>query len=158
MCTHGMIATLLKNAAPAILAALWLTGCATAPTQEMSDARQSVQAAHEAGARDYAAHNLKVAVDYLEEAERELELRYFNRAKHDAVVAKSEAVKARSVTLAIKEAEGEIAQSAASEEVVQQATSILLEAMQAAAEGKDKKAIRLAGEARVLLNPSAATE
>jgi hypothetical protein len=99
-----------------------------------------------------------VAVDYLEEAERELELRYFNRAKHDAVVAKSEAVKARSVTLAIKEAEGEIAQSAAAEEVVQQATSILLEAMQAAAEGKDKKAIRLAGEARVLLNPSAATE
>jgi hypothetical protein len=42
--------------------------------------------------------------------------------------------------------------------VVQQATSLLLEAMQAAAEGKDKKAIRLAGEARVLLNPSAATE
>src|SRR5262245_55068780 len=66
LCTHGMIATLLKNAWLAVLAALWLTGCATAPTQEMSDARQSVQAAHEAGARDYAAHNLKVAVDYLE--------------------------------------------------------------------------------------------
>lgn len=150
-----MVATIAKNAGVALLAALWLAGCATAPTQEMSDARQSVQAAHEAGARDYASHHLRVAVQYLQEAERELELRYFSRARHDAVVAKSEAVKARNVTVAIKEAEGEIAQSAAPEPVLRRATDLLLEAMQAASEGRDKKAIRLADEARTLLRESA---
>ncbi|MBK9131561.1 MAG: DUF4398 domain-containing protein [Gammaproteobacteria bacterium] len=133
-----------------------LAGCAIAPTQEMSDARQSVQAAHEAGARDYASRNLRIAVDYLEEAERELELRYFSRARHDAVVARSEALKARNVTLAIREAEGEIARTSAAEDAVQQATELLLGAMQAATEGKDKKAIRLADEARKLLQQPAA--
>jgi len=133
-----------------------LAGCAIAPTQEMSDARQSVQAAHEAGARDYASRNLRIAVDYLEEAERELELRYFSRARHDAVVARSEALKARNVTLAIREAEGEIARTGAAEDTVQQATELLLGAMQAATEGKDKKAIRLADEARKLLQQPAA--
>jgi hypothetical protein len=149
-----MFASITKNAGFVFLVAVWLAGCATAPTQEMSDARQSVRAADDAGARDYASHNLRVAVQYLEEAERELELRYFSQAKHDAVVAKSEAVKARNVTLAIKEAEVEIARSSAPEPALRQATGLLLEAMQAAADGKDKKAIRLAGEARNLLRQS----
>jgi hypothetical protein len=149
-----MFPSIAKKAGFALLAAAWLAGCATAPTQEMSDARQSVRAADEAGARDYASHNLRIAVQYLEEAERELELRYFSQAKHDAVVAKSEAVKARNVTLAIKEAEVEIARSSAPEPALRQATGLLLEAMQAAADGKDKKAIRLAGEARNLLRQS----
>lgn len=146
-----MLATIVRNAGAAVLVAVGLAACAVAPTQEMSDARQSVQAAHEAGARDYASRNLRIAVDYLEEAERELELRYFSRARHDAVVARSEALKARNVTLAIREAEGEIARTSAGEAVVQQATGLLLEAMQAATEGKDKKAIRLADEAKSLL-------
>jgi hypothetical protein len=151
-----MFATMIRIAGFAVLAAIGLAGCATAPMQEMSDARQSVQAAHEAGARDYASHNLRIAAEYLEEAERELELRYFSRARHDAVVARSEALKARNVTLAIREAEGEIARSGASEDVVRQATDLLLDAMQAAVEGKDKKAIRLADEARTMLQQPAA--
>lgn len=151
-----MFATIARNAGSAILVAIGLAGCALAPTQEMSDARQSVQAAHEAGARDYASRNLRVAVEYLEEAERELELRYFSRARHDAVVARSEALKARNVTLAIREAEGEIAQTGAPEDAVQRATELLLEAMQAATEGKDKKAVRLADEAKTLLQSSGA--
>jgi predicted secreted acid phosphatase len=150
-----MFASIAKSAVIAMLAAAWLAGCATAPTQEMSDARQSVRAAQEAGAHDYASHNLRVAVQYLQEAERELELRYFSQAKHDAVVAKSEAVKARNVTLAIKEAEAAIAQSDASDPALRQATDLLLEALQAAAEGKDKKAFRLADEAKGLLRPPA---
>lgn len=151
-----MLATIVRNAGAAVLAAMGLAACAIAPTQEMSDARQSVQAAHEAGARDYASRNLRIAVDYLEEAERELELRYFSRARHDAVVARSEALKARNVTLAIREAEGEIARTSAAEDAVQQATELLLGAMQAATEGKDKKAIRLADEARKMLQQPAA--
>lgn len=150
-----MFATIARSAGLAVLAVAWLAACATAPTQEMSDARQSVQAAHDAGARDYASRNLRIAVDYLEEAERELELRYFGRAKHDAVVAKSEALKARNVTLAIKEAEGRIARTSAPEPVVNQATSLLLEAIQAATEGRDKKAIRLADEAKFMLDQPA---
>lgn len=151
-----MFATMVRRGGAAVLVVTALAGCAIAPTQEMSDARQSVQAAHEAGARDYASRNLRIAVDYLEEAERELELRYFSRARHDAVVARSEALKARNVTLAIREAEGEIARTGAAEDAVQQATELLLGAMQAATEGKDKKAIRLADEARKLLQQPAA--
>lgn len=151
-----MFATMVRRAGAAALVTIALAGCAIAPTQEMSDARQSVQAAHEAGARDYASRNLRIAVEYLEEAERELELRYFSRARHDAVVARSEALKARNVTLAIREAEGEIARTGAAEDAVQQATELLLGAMQAATEGKDKKAIRLADEARKLLEQPAA--
>lgn len=151
-----MFVTMVRRAGAAALVTIALAGCAIAPTQEMSDARQSVQAAHEAGARDYASRNLRIAVEYLEEAERELELRYFSRARHDAVVARSEALKARNVTLAIREAEGEIARTGAAEDAVQQATELLLGAMQAATEGKDKKAIRLADEARKLLEQPAA--
>lgn len=146
-----MIAARAWKAAAAVLAIVLPVGCAIAPMQEMSDARQSVQAAYEAGARDYASHHLKTAVSYLQDAERELELRYFSRARHDAVVARSEALKARNVTLAIKSAEDEIEQSDAPEHVIREATALLLDAMQAAAEGRDNKAIRLADEAMSLI-------
>jgi len=38
----------------AIVTLTVLAACATVPTQEMSDARQSLQAAHDAGADKYA--------------------------------------------------------------------------------------------------------
>lgn len=125
-----------------------LAACAAAPTQEMSDARQSVQAAHDAGADKFASQNLSNAEEYLKKAERELELRFFSRARHDAIVAKSEALKAQNVALVIKEAQAAIAASAASPESLSRARALLQQAIEAAAQGKTNKAMELAAEAR----------
>ncbi len=131
-----------------LLLVLLVAGCAVAPTQEMSDARQSVQAARDAGAEDYAGDNLRTAEDYLEKAERELELRFFSRARHDAIVAKSEALKARDLALAIREAESAIEASKAPRAALEQARRTLGEARQAAAQGHHRKALDLADQAR----------
>jgi hypothetical protein len=125
-----------------------LGGCASAPTQEMSDARQSLQAAQDAGAETYARENLRSAEDYLKRAERELELRYFSRARHDAIVARSEAQKARSVAITIRDAEAVINAAAESGRVPQEARAALQQAFEAADLGKDRQAIRLALEAK----------
>ena len=51
-----------------------LTGCATAPpVQDMSDARQAIAAAQEAGAEQYAADRLNEARRLLDTAERYLQ-------------------------------------------------------------------------------------
>lgn len=51
-----------------------LAGCATAPpVQEMSDARQAIAAAQEAGAEQYAAERLNEALRLLDAAERHLQ-------------------------------------------------------------------------------------
>lgn len=131
-----------------------LTACASAPIQEMSNARQSVQAAREVGAGEYAAYNLDVANEYLARAERELELRYFSRARHDAIVAKSEARKAHEVALAIQQAQTALADSRADEESRAMAQALLAEAMEAARAGRDRQAIRLAREAARRAGPA----
>lgn len=124
-----------------------VSACATAPIQEMSNARQSVQAAHEAGAGEFASYNLQAARDYLTRAERELELRYFSRARHDAIVAKSEARKAHEVAQALQQAQATLAVSEADEEALAEARTLLVEAMDAARAGRDRQAIRLARDA-----------
>lgn len=133
-----------------MLAVLLVAGCAVAPTQEMSDARQSVQAARDAGAERYAQENMRNAREYLEKAERELELRFFSRARHDAIVAKSEALKARDLALAIREAEAAIQSSQASGKVLEEARQTLRDAREAAARGRLRKALELAERARRL--------
>lgn len=145
------IVRIAKHAVGGVLAMALLAGCAVAPTQEMSDARQSVQAAQDAGASGYAVENLENARRYLEQAERELELRYFNRARHDAIVAKSEAVKARNVALAIRAAESALEALGTDPDrdaLRTEVRALIGQARDAAARGQDRKAIRLATEAR----------
>jgi hypothetical protein len=70
------------------------------PVQEMSDARQAIAAAREAGAGQYAAAPLTEAVELLGDAERELQVRQYHNARRAAVDAKNAAfdalLKARS--------------------------------------------------------------
>lgn len=130
-------------------AVLALAACATtAPTQEMSDARQSVQAAYDAGAEELAPQNLGAALDYLERAEREIELRFFTRARHDAMIAKNEAIKARNVSVAISAARAAIDASTADADDLDEARELLGRAGTAAAQGRDRAAIRLADDAK----------
>ncbi len=79
----------------AVLAALLVVaGCQTAPVQEMSDARQAITVAREAGAEEYAADDLKAAVNYLQSAENFLYKHEYNLARRDALQAKSSALDA----------------------------------------------------------------
>ncbi len=80
-----------------------ILGCTTIPTQEMSDARQAVQAAREVGATLHAPDNLNNAEEYLTEATKALNAGYFNEARERALAAKSEAIKARDSTLQDKQ-------------------------------------------------------
>jgi len=68
--------------------------CVTAPVQEMSDARQAIHAAVDAGADRLAPQDLAAAQQYLEDAERKLKIRSFASARSDALLAKTKAVAA----------------------------------------------------------------
>lgn len=79
---------------------LLLTSCATtAPVQEMSNARQSIQAAVEAGAETHAPAVLSQARNLLEDASRELEAGNYLLARDYAVQAKQFALQARQTSL-----------------------------------------------------------
>ncbi len=72
-----------------------LAACETAPpVQEMSDARQAITAAKEAGAADLAAFHLRAAENYLASAEQKLGERAYNQARRDAKQAKMKALDA----------------------------------------------------------------
>ena len=70
-------------------------GCVSAPVQEMSDARQALQAAQVAGAEEHAAEVLYDARRLLQQAEQELDQRHFQNAREHALRAKERAIVAR---------------------------------------------------------------
>ena len=79
---------------------LLITACATtAPVQEMSNARQTIQAAVEAGAEIHAPDELANARELLEEASRELEIGNYPLARDYALQAKQRAIQARQTAL-----------------------------------------------------------
>jgi len=63
---------------------LLLGGCAGAPVQEMSDARQAIQAAEEAGAGEVVPGTLQDAKRLLTSAERKLQREAYGAARADA--------------------------------------------------------------------------
>lgn len=81
-----------------LILVLALAGCATAPpVQEMSDARQAIEAAREAGAAELAPDQLSQAQALLDGAEEYLELgtsAAYWQAKKNAVSAKDVAFEA----------------------------------------------------------------
>lgn len=72
-----------------------LLGCAGIPTQEMSDARQALQAARDSGAASRAPDKLDSAENLLGRAKEALEAGLYDQARTDALAAKDEAIKAR---------------------------------------------------------------
>ncbi len=84
------------------------TGCAsTPPVQEMSDARQAVQAAREVHAERYAPISLSEAERLLEEATRQLQAKNYRKARENALAAKKMALKARHASSSREEKERE---------------------------------------------------
>ncbi|MBT8088384.1 MAG: DUF4398 domain-containing protein [Gammaproteobacteria bacterium] len=78
-----------------LASALVMAGCETSPpVQEMSDARQAIAVAKEAGAEERAAIHLKAAESYLKSAEEKISERQFQQARYDAKQAKIKALDA----------------------------------------------------------------
>jgi hypothetical protein len=94
--TRLLIAASQKLLQISLLAALIsVSGCETAPpVQELSDARQAITAAKEAGAADHAAVHLQAAENYLASAEKKLGEHAYSQARRDAYQAKMKALDA----------------------------------------------------------------
>lgn len=82
-----------------------LAGCATAPVQEMSDARQALQAAQQAGAAQLAPQEYARARALMQSAENQLGVRGYQSARKFAEEAKRTAQQARDKAL-VKQAGG----------------------------------------------------
>lgn len=82
-----------------VVTALMLFACTAAPVQEMSDARQALQAARAAGAEDLAKSKFQDAKTHLEQAESMLEKGDYSHAKKNALEAKKKAIDAREQAL-----------------------------------------------------------
>ncbi len=90
-----------------LVLALILAACETAPpVQEMSDARQAITVAREAGAADLAAAELAEAEKYLQNAEDKLDHHQYREARHAALEAKYRAQKALQLSEASKDGDG----------------------------------------------------
>jgi hypothetical protein len=68
-----------------------LVACASAPVQEMSDARQAIQAARAAGAPTRAPDDFSAAQAAIQRAESHLQQHEYSRAKMAAIEAKHDA-------------------------------------------------------------------
>ena len=79
-----------------------LLGCASAPVQEMSDARQAIRAAQDAGAATKAPQTFTQAQGALSRAESLLNKRFYRSARHSAEEAHDKAVAALEQARAVK--------------------------------------------------------
>jgi hypothetical protein len=89
----------------AILTLLFGAGCESMPVQEMSDARQAIMAAKEAGAEEYAAETLLAAEESLHSAEKYLNSKSYGVARREALEAKSKAIDALRLSEATRESQ-----------------------------------------------------
>lgn len=77
-----------------LLLGLGLSACAGAPVQEMSNARQAIKAARDAGAAQIVPQTLNEAQALLERAESSLRRRAYRDARRAAIAARGKASEA----------------------------------------------------------------
>lgn len=83
-----------------------MAACASAPVQEMSNARQAIDAARAAGAAKIAPQTLTEAQTLLEAAEASLQQRSYREARRNAVSARSKAAEALGASQATADRSG----------------------------------------------------
>ena len=89
-----------------VLATAWLAACgASAPVQEISDARQAIAAAEEADAEQFAPQTLSEAREFLLQAEALIREGSYNLARGDAVRARTWAISALQASQAAQQGE-----------------------------------------------------
>jgi hypothetical protein len=79
-----------------------IIGCTTIPTQEMSDARQALNAANDVNAKYYAPNKWQQAQQNLKQAENFLINNQFPQARTQANLVKKQAVSAYHMAVSIK--------------------------------------------------------
>lgn len=85
---------LVRRGVPAVLL-LFLSACGSGPpVQEMSDARQAIAVARQAGAEERAAEQLRDAEELLSRAQQKLSDRAYDEARDNALQAKLKALDA----------------------------------------------------------------
>jgi len=131
-----------------------LYGCATAPIQEMSDARQTVEAARDAGAETEVPGSLKQAEALLIEAQRQLERNSFTQARSNAVSARVQAEEARMLADIVSETRRAITDKSDDDADTRKANELLEQAVGLAGRGDLTTALQLAREARQLAIPT----
>lgn len=138
----------LKAVGLAAVVAVFVAGCASAPTQEMADARQALQAARDAGATTHAPANFKSAAELLAKAEQAIEDGDFDAARADAVAAKKAAVSSRNIALAIGSAVETLDRARELGYEWRDSRKILDQARAAAEKGDETTAVKLANKAK----------
>ena len=78
---------------------LVLSACAGVPVQEMSNARQAVDAARKVGAETHASKELQTAEKLLQSAEQALQDGDYQQARKDAEASRDQAVRAQDKSL-----------------------------------------------------------
>ena len=139
-----------SNIASWLATMLLLAGCATSgapPTQEMSDARQALDAARQVDAASHVPDTLQDAQSLLSKAEEKLGEGAFAQAQHDALAAKAGATKARTMASAISEAKAALQEADAVGALSGDAMGLLQQAEAAALIDDDETTVRLAREA-----------
>ena len=129
--------------------ALLLAACASVPTQEMSDARQALRAARDAGAEVHAPRLLERAERFLRRAEDDLAARSYRAAREDALAAKDAALAARNAALALARAKAALAAAEQMGALSDEARDSLARAEAAAAAGEPRRAQALAEQAKL---------
>lgn len=76
-----------------------LFACSYIPVQEMSDARQTIRSAQDAGADEFAAESLAEAQILLEKARKDLDTGNYDAAKQHAIESQDRASAARDISL-----------------------------------------------------------
>ncbi len=89
----------LKRSAVAVLLTVLLCGCVTAPVQEMSDARQALQAAQAAHAAVIASEVYAAAQQQLQHAQAAIDKGDYRVAERHAKQARALAIEARQQAL-----------------------------------------------------------
>lgn len=146
------------GAAKALLSALvlgWaLLGCASAPTQEMSDARRAISSAREVGAERRVAEGLIEAERLLDRAGDALADGAYRKARGHALAAKETAAQSRTLSLSFTRLERLLAAASAEGRDMSNARSVAARALQATRKGQLADAISLVEKATELVESS----
>lgn len=132
----------------AVALSIVLSGCASAPMQEMSDARQALQAAREAEAGAYAPTRYSEAEQRLSRAEKRLSSRDYKSARDNALTARREAIASRNMALAISQAKEILIEVDAEKALSQEARDWVRQAEAAAAAGNEEETVNAALRAK----------
>jgi prophage DNA circulation protein len=91
----GFFKVLMKQLTQLVILILALAACATAPVQEMSDARQAIRSAEAVGAAQRSPESLTAAQLLLRKAQTYLEAGAYDNARRYANDARTQAIQAR---------------------------------------------------------------